>query len=245
MTKFNSEKQKYSDADLELSMQVEGLWRAGAWEELLSLDTLSFNNHPQEDRFKGIVACAHFQVGNVSAARELAYQVTDKSKLFALLLSGLKSSLGRARYLANDFEMAVRHWEGAASFALGVKGFDFHIRSRLLTEFFRQGLVRFDPSLLKAPEEKVIKLCDTAFYRLFKDELCLSFALPESHFFLGSNDRRVGLEGGINPERVGFSENKASMMLKACIDTAFDFKLNSFFLEKNLTSFAVFTESTE
>lgn len=130
----------------------------GDWRELLKIDERTLPQHPQRDRLALLLACAHQQQGDGTAAERLTRHALSwgcDAKLVArLLISGVHNSLGRASALRDD-EAGVSHHFREALAVTGDSDGGAASHTRVVRELAGLGLLPQAARLLKAEVEKL------------------------------------------------------------------------------------------
>jgi len=96
-------------------------WRSGDWESLAKLQRETLQHHPDRAKLALLAAGGHQQLGNLSAARELARLAQDwgcsKRLISQVLIAGMHNTLGRASAIAGRSDEALGHFEKAVDIA--------------------------------------------------------------------------------------------------------------------------------
>lgn len=117
----------YDDADhLE---RAAALWLHGDWENLIQINLDSVRHSAAKARLALLLASAHIQTGNPTAARKfvrLAFELgCDRNQVARILVSGVYNTIARAAALANQADNGLQHFENAI--AVGLPGADVRL----------------------------------------------------------------------------------------------------------------------
>ncbi len=129
-------------------------WQSGDWVSLAKLQRETLQHHPDRARLALLAAGGHQQLGNMSAARELARLAQDwgcsRRLISQVLIAGMHNTLGRASAIAGRSHEALGHFEKAVDIAAPSGDVRLHVEKRVqgeLTQFGVSGLEAFGPLL--------------------------------------------------------------------------------------------------
>jgi hypothetical protein len=96
-------------------------WQFGDWQSLTQLQRETLQHHPDRAKLAALVAGAHQQVGDMSAARQFTRLAQDwgcsKKLISQVLIAGVHNTLGRASAIGGRSQQALQHFENAAKIA--------------------------------------------------------------------------------------------------------------------------------
>lgn len=129
-------------------------WQSGDWVSLAKLQRETLQHHPDRERLALLAAGGHQQLGNMSAARELARLAQDwgcsRKLISQVLIAGMHNTLGRASAIAGRSHEALGHFEKAVDIAAPSEDGRSPVEKRIqgeLAQFGVTGLKTFEPLL--------------------------------------------------------------------------------------------------
>ncbi|WP_281211681.1 methyltransferase FkbM [Pseudomonas fulva] len=129
-------------------------WQSGDWVSLAKLQRETLQHHPDRERLALLAAGGHQQLGNMSAARELARLAQDwgcsRKLISQVLIAGMHNTLGRASAIAGRSHEALGHFEKAVDMAAPSEDGRSPVEKRIqgeLAQFGVTGLKTFEPLL--------------------------------------------------------------------------------------------------
>lgn len=123
-------------------------WQSGDWESLAKLQREALQQHPERAKLALLAAGGHQQLGNMTAARELALLAQNwgcsKRLISQVLIAGMHNTLGRASAIAGRSHGALGHFEKAVDIAAPSGDVRLHVDMRVQEELAQFGVTSLE-----------------------------------------------------------------------------------------------------
>lgn len=148
-------------------------WQSGDWVSLAKLQRETLQHHPDRARLALLAAGGHQQLGNMSAARELARLAQDwgcsRKLISQVLIAGLHNTLGRASAIAGRSHEALGHFEKAVDIAAFSGDIRSHVNRRIQGELGQFGVTALEAFKPLLSNNRAPASCEIAVQQLSEE----------------------------------------------------------------------------